>query len=225
MAAHGNFCILFVSVGPPADARGGDAAVGSTNRNSPRNRPEMQSRMQTLIDRTSRSHVQRTSSTCCWRITGQEKFQEVLEQGIEVKTHWAGERFWWRRVVYVRPDVVPICLQIERTKESAPTEKHRIALAEILSVRRAPGEIRTIEIVHGGSAQGRLLGIELPTPRVAGLLQQRLLSLLSAMEVLRHERTGHQSSTTQSNAVAQYATPSHLSRRVAAQGHARSTDG
>lgn len=180
--------------------------------------------MQTLIGSATHSHLVRGGSARSWRIAGHELFQQLLERGIEVRTHWVGERFWWKRVLYVHPASAPIGLQVEYRKHTGSSDRHRIALAEITAVRRAAGDVRTIEIVHGGRHQGRTLGVELPTPRTACLFQERLLGLLGGMGLLGHERRRDEVRAAHPDSNAQEAAPERLTRGVAAQGYARCGD-
>ena len=176
--------------------------------------------MQALIAPGVRSHSVPRPSVPSWYVEGHERFQRLLEMGMEVRTHWAGERLWWKRVVYVPASEGPPAMVVEPSKTTTPQARHTVALVEIVRVGRAPGEARTIEIQHGHRLAGRSLSIELPTVRCALLFQQRLLALLCALGLLGSELPGENGGAAQPDCGTENGPQDGLLDRVAAQGYA-----
>ncbi len=143
---------------------------------------------------------------------------------MEVRTHWAGERLWWKRVIYVPASDGPPAMVVEPSKTAAPQPRHTVALVEIARVSRAPGEARTIEIHHGRRFPGRSLSIEFPTVRCALLFQQRLLALLAALGLLGSELPGENAGASQPDRGTENDPHDGLLDRVAAQCYTRDGD-
>lgn len=175
--------------------------------------------MNKLISTSSqRSHSTDSIRGSFWYIEGHETFQSLLERGLEIRSHWAGERFWWKRVIYTRLNQRPPALFLEKNKQVNVSERHTICLTNIQSIWCAVDDPRIVEIAHADRTRmkyGRRLSLEFPTPQCAEIFRARLTSLVQAMGLMRSDNLGtHISGDGPDNA-----TENDLLPRVTAQGY------
>ncbi len=173
--------------------------------------------MQQLIGSSRRSHSVERDGGASWSLGSHGPFQSLLQRGLEVRTHWAGERLWWKRVLYVPADVSPPTFFVERNKQTESSAARRVALATIQEVRQVHGEPRVIEIEH----PGRRLGIEFPTVGSAVAFQRQLRELLDGLGLARGESGRREGGTEATHDDPQHRSPQRLTGRVAAQSHSR----
>ena len=175
--------------------------------------------MNKLISPSSqRSHSADSGRGSFCYVEGHEAFQALLERGLEIRSHWAGERFWWKRVLYTRLNLGPPALFLERNKRVDVGEAHTIGLANIQSVWLSTHDLRVVEIAHADHTRTkcrRRLSLEFPTPRGAQLFQAKLSSLVQAMGLMRSDNLG----TQVPGDCPDDTTENDLLPRVAAQGY------
>ena len=152
--------------------------------------------MNKLISSSSQRSHSADNIQCSFRyVEGHETFQALLERGLEIRSHWAGERFWWKRVIYTKLNQGSPALFLERNKQVDVSEAHTIGLANIQSIWCAADDPRIVEIAHAdrtGLKCRRRLSLEFPTPRCAQIFQAKLGSLVQAMGLMRSDNLGAQ---------------------------------